>query len=80
MRLDEAVSLQLRTGQITRITTVEDAGKVLLKWPKPIDTAKHRAARRAVLKVLEGQAEASRARKALQEAAKEAGILAVNRW
>lgn len=84
MLLDETVSLQLKLGKIRRISTLDDAADVLLyKWPGPQETAKHLAARRAVYKAMQSaqsQADTAKARKALQEAAKEAGILAVNRW
>ena len=84
MHLDEVVSISLKPGRIRRISTLDDAGKALLyDWPGTPDTAKHVAARRAVLKAMgsaKSSAETAKARKALQEAAKEAGILAVNRW
>lgn len=84
MLLDEAVSIAIKPGKIRRVTTLEDAGEVLIyDWPGRTDTTKHRAARRAVLKAMQSakeRVETAKARKALEEAASEAGILAVNRW
>lgn len=81
MLLDKAVPIQLRPGEVEHVVAIEQAGRRLLNWPGKADTAKHIAARKAVLKALQthyghGFREKVAARKALEAAAKEAGILA----
>ena len=64
------------TGQSVFVSSAEKAAELLLdaEWPK-VDGRKHLAARKAVLAVLEGIKEARHARKAFEDAAREADIL-----
>ncbi len=64
-----------QNGRVRRqLSDVETAARWLLeKWPGP-DTAKAKAARRACLAALEGQASADAARKAVYAVLRERGI------
>jgi hypothetical protein len=73
---NEFVTVKAPRGQRQNISSARQAAEWLhFRWPKEIDTAKARAARKACLDALEGQREAAAARKAFREAAEEAGIL-----
>lgn len=82
MRFDKPVTVATGAGKGTfqRVDDPVKAGEVLLDrktWQAP-NTAKHLAARRAVLKALENAHDgmlAAKARKAFEEAAMEAGLL-----
>lgn len=82
MRFDKPVTVALGpSGSIRqRVDDPVKAGEVLLdpkKWPGP-STAKHLAARKAVLKALENAHDAmlaAKARKAFEQAAMEVNIL-----
>ncbi|MEO3386027.1 DUF982 domain-containing protein [Mesorhizobium sp. CAU 1741] len=73
------VFLDPRGNVAINVTSATQAAELLLtEWPtKP--GAKHLAARKACLEVLEGIAEARRARLAFADAAEEAGVLAAPR-
>lgn len=83
MRFDKPVTVALGPagGIRQRVDDPLRAAEVLLdkkKWPPGPDTAKHRAARKAVLKALENahdQLLAARARQAFEAAAIEVNIL-----
>lgn len=87
MRFDKPVTVALGpSGSISqRVDDAVKAGEVLLdkkKWPGP-STAKHLAARRAVLKALENAHDAmlaAKARKAFEQAAIEAGLFRETKW
>jgi hypothetical protein len=73
---NEFVTVKAPRGQRQNISSARQAAEWLLfRWPKEIDTAKARAARKACLDALEGQREAAAARQAFRAAAEEAGIL-----
>lgn len=80
MLLDKPVRIKV-PGDVETVVTIQQAGHRLLEWPAgKVDTAKHVAARKAVLKALQahyghGFREKVAARKALEAAAEEAGIL-----
>lgn len=82
MRFDKPVTVALGpSGSISqRVDDPMKAGEVLLDaktWQAP-NTAKHKAARKAVLKALENAHDAmlaAKARKAFEQAAVEAGLL-----
>jgi hypothetical protein len=73
---NEFVTVKAPRGQRQNVSSARQAAEWLLfRWPKEIDTAKARAARKACLDALEGQRKAAAAREAFREAAEEAGIL-----
>lgn len=82
MRFDKPVTVAVGPsgGTYKRVDDPHKAGEVLLDkktWQAP-NTAKHLAARKAVLKALENAHDgmlAAKARKAFEEAGREAGIL-----
>jgi hypothetical protein len=83
VRFDKPVTVALGpSGSIQhRVDDPQKAGEVLLdrkQWPPGPDTAKHKAARKAVLKALENAHDhmlAAKARKAFEAAAQEVDIL-----
>lgn len=78
MLLDKCVPIKISPGKVEYVVTIQQAGHTLMTWPKTMDTAKHRAARKAVLGALQSMHnhhENRKARQALETAAKEAGIL-----
>lgn len=82
-RFDKPVTVALGpSGSIQQmVNDLHKAGEVLLdrrQWPPGPDTAKHRAARRAVLKALENAHDhmlAAKTRNAFEAAAQEVDIL-----
>src|SRR5690606_35413216 len=75
-RFDRTVPVHLRPGRIHMVGSAREAAeKLLFEWPGDREAAKHRAARRACLRALEGLADARKARLAFEAAAKDAGIL-----
>ena len=76
-RFDQTVPVMLRRGRIHMVGSAREAAeKLLFEWPGDMQAAKHRAARAACLRALEGLGEARKARRAFEAAAKDAGILA----
>lgn len=73
-----AVPVHLRPGRTDQVTSPRRAAEILVnEWPAGADTARQRAARRAVLKALENMNDAkaaAAARKAFAAAVDEAGL------
>lgn len=73
---DEPVAIAVSTGTSVHVASARKAAEVLLnEWPGDSATAKHIAARKSCLAVLEGTRKAIVARRAFAAAAEEAGIL-----